>query len=264
MTSPFSAKPLRVSIATALALGSLATPPAFAQFNTSGTYAATVPSGQTVTSPAGNTESLAIFTTAVSTAFGSNKGGDITFDNTTFTAAPSFTATYGTGQTNSLTVTDILLAGATGTFGPGTDAANATSGTNYIGFAGASGPPYNFNFSFSQNLSDVGIMVINRGAARSLTFTVTLDNGSVVTPNQSAIATSNGGPTFFEYAPTGGRTVSAINFATPDGLTRFDDLGFIVAPTAAPEPSQIAGLGLGVLGVGLLALRARKRTVLGN
>lgn len=101
--------------------------------------------------------------------------------------------------------------------------------------------------------------MINRDAARTLNSTVTLTGGTTLTED-AGVTTSNGAPTFFEYVPTGGSTISSVSFTTTSGLTRFDDLGFVIAP--APEPSQFLGFGIGILGVGLLALRARKRNVL--
>lgn len=257
-------------LTTALLLGTAATG-AHAQtpFTTTGTY---VPTGtdataRTVISATGNSEAFTVFQTNVAAAFAAGTGGDITFDNTTFAAAPSFNATYGVTQGSTLTVSDVLLPGATGTYGPGSEApaANTTSGSNYIGFAGASNT--NFNFTFSQKLSDFGIMVINRGAVRSVTFAVNLSNGTTVTP-VTAFPTSGAAnpanPVFFEYAPTGGLTITGVTLTAPEGLTRFDDLGFIVAPAvaAAPEPSQFAAFGIGLLGLGMLGLKARKRSIL--
>jgi hypothetical protein len=53
--------------------------------------------------------------------------------------------------------------------------------------------------------------------------------------------------------------VSAADNPGDAGFLRSGIDGIQIVPTAAPEPSQTAALGLGILGLGALALRARRR-----
>jgi len=233
--------------------------------------------------------SLSTFTSDLSAAFAANNGGDITFD-TGFTpgsnygdgSANQITATYGTSQGNSVGVYRSDISGlstaspqAFFAIQPNTNnGTNVTSGTGYLGWQGVLGTAASGtqdannggNLVFTKGLSELGLNLVGRAAARVITMTAILDDASTLvsstnTSNGDNTATtpSVGGTTsvgasaiFYGFVAPVGRTIVGlrVNEAT-NSFARFDDLAFIVA---TPEPASLSMLGLG----GLALLRRRR------
>lgn len=128
--------------------------------------------------------------------------------------------------------------------------------------------------SLSQNLSGFTV-----GQKYILTFFANARNGNTPTLNVSLgntqlfngafASTTDTNPYTFESVPftydgtfNGGLTNATLAFAQTangDNTALLDGVQITAAPAAAPEPSSVAALAIGMLGLGGLALRARKR-----
>jgi hypothetical protein len=187
---------------------------------------------------------LSSFQTMVSSAFASNTGGVVDFEvatgwatNVTVGVSPgTVDFTYGSGQNHtwSLTRTD----GGFGINSNNNNGTNVVSGSSYFGFQGSN----NANLTFSAGLSAFGLTLIPRGASRRSTLTAILDDSSTIVSSQETTNATNA--VFFGFRAPTGRTIVGLNFAEPDGFTRYDDLGFV---QAVPEPATLTLLALGVL-----------------
>ena len=204
--------------------------------------------GTPFTENTGNTITVGVMTTDVLAAYNNNTGGVWTFD-TAFSGASgdTFSLNYGVSQnpinTLVLTYTDNTGGGtAQGTGNP-----VYASGTNYMGFSGAT--PFTRTFTPDQPLQSIGIFELNRfDPARLFTFSATFADNSVITTG-----TGNGNATFWNgFTATGTNYITSFSISGTGGLTRFDDMAFVVA---VPEPSSAALLGL----VGFGAILRRRR-----
>jgi hypothetical protein len=136
---------------------------------------------------------------------------------------------------------------------PGLSAYSYAAQTWTYAVTAAGTGPVTFNYSFT----------FNNGYSQAQAFFQVVSNGATTT-----FYNSYSGPTTI----SGTGTVTAVS-GTPlqfqiggdnyDSSTTFTGdltLTNFVAPAAAPEPSQYAGLGLGVLGLAGLAFKARRQT----
>jgi hypothetical protein len=198
---------------------------------------------------------LANFQTLMTGAFASNTGGVINFENATGWvnsnggaatafgdgAANPVTVSYGVAQSESISFwrTDVdanLVPLAIDS--NNNNGTNVVSGTNYMGVR-TTGTPV--NFAFSKPLSAIGFSLVPRGQLRNVSMTATLENSSLIVGSTEQITASNTpGPFFWGFvAPVGNRIVG-LRIDSPNGFSRFDDLGFV----AVPEPGSIALIGL--------------------
>lgn len=195
----------------------------------------------------GNTITAGVMTTDVLAAYNNNTGGVWTFD-TSFAAASgdTFSLSYGASQTSTLVLTYIDNTG--GGTAQATGNPVYASGTNFMGFSGAT--PFTRTFTPDQPLQSIGIFELNRfDAARLFTFSATFADNSVVTTG-----VGNGGSTYWNgFTATGTNYIKSFTITgSGTGLTRYDDMAFVVA---VPEPSSAALLGL----VGFGAILRRRR-----
>lgn len=222
-------------------------------FNTAGN-AALVSAGQVI--------SQATLTADVATAFASNSGGVIDFDSLASNpGGTDFDATYGISQANNLHVAMTSFTGGAAPAGGLSLVVNLTTaavaisgnGTN-LNHMGTGSGVIDFGLAFDKPLSEIGVTVLQRTAARTINVRVVLDDASLMdfaTETQAAWSGS-GTPdddTFFGARAPAGRTIAAIRFDF-NAAHRIDDLAFVVVP----EPSSLA-LMIFVLGGIVLALR---------
>jgi hypothetical protein len=235
-----------------------------AQNRTVGVLNPTPPPPGVVNSPANALnpvfDSVAHVTLSVANAFANNTGGVIDWEGNNGWIANnnlvSQTVSYGTAQAQQLTITRIdtnpaALFGATTLGGTPT-----TSGTNYLGFAGPSSPVV---LNFSKGLTTWGMTELNRSASRTVTFSFTLFNGTVINyapETQDPLGNNTAANNWFGISVNSLNPITQVSF-TANGFVRFDDMAFIVSPTPIPEPATLAILGLGSL-VGTMALRRRR------
>ncbi len=225
---------------------------------TTGTYAATqAPNTSATTTGTGNELSLSTFTTNISNAFTAITGGVIRFDsgsinsNTTISGVTfnTISATYGTGQGKTLTITS-----GNGNWSVGAPADRTpVSSTFALGKQGP-GATIPFVFDFSIGLQQVGVTVLSRGGRTS-------DNGATVTVTFNDLTTSskydillnaNGTDnTFFGFIAPTGKAITKLEFTPSPHFTSVDDLAFVV-----PEPTTFALL---FGSAGLLLTRRRRK-----
>jgi hypothetical protein len=256
-------QPLKIGLCAIAIVGFIST--SQAQMRTVGVLNPTPPPPGIVNSPANalNPVFLSVGNMAldVATAYASNNGGVIDWEGANGWIANgqnlvSQTVSYGTAQANLLTITRIDTNPAS-LFGPTTlSGTPTTSGTNYLGFAGVSSPVV---LNFSKGLDSWGMTELNRGASRTVTFSFTLLNGTVINyapeiqnPSGNNLVADN----WFGISVNDLNPITSVSF-TADGFVRFDDMAFIVSLTPIPEPATSAILGLGSL-VGIMALRRRR------
>jgi hypothetical protein len=216
------------------------------------------PNALTITDAASNAQAngvtLGDFRTLISNAFTANTGGVWTGDaanGVTYTityadgAANPISATYGASQAN--TFSFYRSDGANGLNTNNNNGTNVVSGDGYIGIPAQPSP---VNLVFNQGLSAVGLTLVPRGAARTVTLTATLDDASTIV---SSAETNNTNAVFYGFTAPAGRKIVGLGLTeAAAGFARFDDLGFVVAPV--PEP-----VALGALTLGGLALATRRR-----
>lgn len=223
------------------------------------------PQGQTIQDSPNNVGNANFITrsamdTLMATAFANDTGGVINFDSANGWVgnvnASSFAVTYGTSQTNTLTLsrTD---GGGTNTFGPSSGAGTTqTSGDLYVGFQNSGSP---IEFTFSQGLSAWGITQLNRFASRDVTMSFTLADSTVInyaTQNQDPNNDNTGALNWYGFQASNANPLTKVTI-TSNGFVRYDDLAVVVAPPV-PEPSTAMVL---MGGVGMLALLRRRKTV---
>jgi hypothetical protein len=102
------------------------------------------------------------------------------------------------------------------------------------------------------------------GTAGAVTHVaITLDDTVVTAPTFSVFINNSVTP-LFSYTRTSGTALGGDFIGlTTSNTTAVEQFGFdnfaVTTPAAAPEPSQTAAFGLGVLGLACLAFKARRR-----
>jgi autotransporter-associated beta strand protein len=195
---------------------------------------------RTVFEATGNSLDLATFSSDIATAFANNAGGVWDFEETygPVTLGQTITLNYGVSQTNSLVLTmgGNTSSGLVGGISRDTQAGEATSGTGVLGFNDAVGNDGTFNvrtFTPDTPLLTVGIINTDRNqATRIPSLTVTYADSSTATTSGA-----NANDWYF-HALSGTLDNPIVSFSiVANNYVRWDDLGFIVAPEAEPEPS---------------------------
>ena len=187
----------------------------------------------------------------VSTAFNSNLGGVINWqaangwvNNLSNTVQ---TVSYGTSQGNLLTIT--RNDGALNFFGASSGGGTTgTSGAQYLAFNGTGSP---VDLTFSTGLLDWGMTMLDRGASRTVTFSFTLADSTVITYNaetQDPAGNNTGAYNWFGFQASAGNPLVGVSL-TANGFTRWGDMAFVVAPVPEPATMTMLGLGIGSLAV---------------
>lgn len=186
----------------------------------------------------------------------------LNFDNFTASSAdgPQFIAPTYSDQGFTLTSGSagfFALNGSDPTFGDGeTSLYNSFGATTLMQDSGA---------AFTLNAIDLGPLNGNSAGTTNdgpILFTGTRADGTTVTATET---TTDPNGQFQTFTFSGFDNLTSLTFTSTDGPTssQFDNvvLDQPAAPSAAPEPSQVAALGFTALGLGGLLLRARKRHV---
>ena len=245
--------PFRCAYLAAITVVSLsANITAFAAMTTVSALNPTPPPAGIVDSPAnvGNANFItqSAMATAVANAFNNNTGGVIDWEPANGWVANtqnalSQTVSYGTSQSGLLTIT--RNDGAGNTFGPTTAGGSpTTSGVNYLGFSGSGSP---VTLSFGTGLLDWGMTELNRFASRTVTFSFTLADSTVINyaaQTQDPLANNSDANNWYGFQASAANPLVGVTI-TANGFARFDDMAFIVAPTAVPEPGSLALIGVG-------------------
>jgi hypothetical protein len=239
----------------------VATVHSFGAMPTVGVLNPNPPSAGIVDSPAnvGNASFLTAssMAAAVATAFNNDLGGVIDWEPANGWSANSQNATfqtvsYGLSQANLLTITRTDSANL---FGPTTGGGSPpTSGVNYLGFTGSGSP---VTLTFSTGLTDWGMTQLNRFASRTVTFSFTLADNTVINydaQTQDPSADNSDANNWYGFHASADNPLVQVSF-TANGFVRFDDMAFIVA--SVPEPSSAALIGLG-LTFGFATMRRRR------
>lgn len=193
--------------------------------------------------------------TLVANAFNNNSGGVIDWEPANgwianSQNASSQIASYGLSQLNLLTIT---RTDSVNLFGPTTGSGSSTtSGVNYLGFTGSGSP---VTLTFSTGLTDWGMTQLNRFASRTVTFSFTLADTTVINyaaQTQDPSANNSDANNWYGFHAPANNPLIQVSF-TANGFTRFDDMAFVVVP----EPSVAALTGLGLTLV-LPILRRRR------
>lgn len=217
------------------------------------------PTAVTGSGPAPTLLDVATFKTTIAAAFAAGRGGVMTFDDVTGpqTAQTSMQATYGVGQT--LTISNTGSSGAgTWSMDMGSTAAITStpiSGSNYLRL----GNPL-IIFNFLTPLEAFAFTALGRNDARVINLTITYDNNTTATYGQYTIGPSGGSTTGFSFSDTSandtffgfqaptGLLIKSISFTAATGGANgnnlvLDDIAFIV-----PEPSAALLSLIGCLG----------------
>lgn len=218
------------------------------------------------TSDTGNQVSLATFTSAVQTAFTNDLGGVINFDTGTITSGfgtSSMTATFGTAQSKSITITSAATTNW-GTNSSGNRTAishpiDGTKGNQLFLTGGAPGSSDSEDFVFIFQPADkvvmVGGTILSRTGAANVTFNVTATFSDLSTPANTTTSTvsfgssggSNGGnDTFAGFKAPNGYFITRVRFDNTDLAGSFrslDDLGFITSPLSPIESWRQTNFG---------------------
>lgn len=183
---------------------------------------------------------------AVGNAFNNNQGGVINWDSAngwvSGVNALSFTVSYGTSQSQLLTITRADGGGAN-TFGASLPSGSPpTSGDQYLGFQNSGSP---VTFTFDQGLSAWGITQLNRFASRDVTMSFTLADLTVISyslQNQDPNSNNTGPLNWYGFQASDANPLMQVTIIA-NGFVRYDDMAFVVA---VPEPSSMALAGLGL------------------
>jgi len=204
-------------------------------------------------------------------SFAGGTGGDIDFEDQTAggTINPTYWrnngTSYGDGAANQITATfGIAQSQAVGIYRSDVDGTNTpmavngssnnafvASGTSYLGIV-TSGSPV--NLVFTRGLSALGFTAVPRSAGRGITMTALLSSGSIVGSSQSLTADNTSGAFFWGFKAPTGTSIVGLNILSPDGFSRFDDLGFVVN---VPEPASLWLAA--VAGVALVGTARRRK-----
>lgn len=214
--------------------------------------------GDTINSTTSATD-VAKFTTTVNAAFTNNRGGVINFDNanggaiTTDTATQteghSFTASYGTAQTKSLSITP-TTSSSVGYFFHASSSNVTTISGGYELFAGQ--PTGNETLTFGpitggatgEKVTQVGFTLLGRANSANDPITpsvrATFSDGTTSTLNSTSYTNANPTTkdTFYSFVAPLGASISSVNIifannASGDNRLGIDDLGFITTATTS-------------------------------
>jgi len=187
----------------------------------------------------------------------------------TITNTPGAGATFLSTAGTAVGLQDILTPG---TFLPTTP---LSANLGNVGVATTSAAPD----TFTVNYTDVVTLINPAPGGSSLSVTI---SGSMIFAGIQAVGGAFGGRVDNQYNPpfTGGPVIIGPNtfslnigtgalddfFGPPTigstlGTTPSGSIGGVFTPAAVPEPSSVAMLGLGLLGIGGLSLRRRLRNV---
>lgn len=182
--------------------------------------------------------------------------GKFDFESNTNGQNTTFTDTSGGIAAKFSTPADTATTGGFQVFSP------AAAGTPPPGFSGnllretQNAPHQTLSVGFDQTLLSGSVAFASDGGGA---FTVQeLLNGVAV-----GTATANGSNTIygttFGTLSFGGVAFNSLNLSDTAYNFEIDNLAVTNSPSAAPEPSQLAGLSFTALGLGALLLRARRR-----
>jgi hypothetical protein len=253
---PVDMKPLFIGVSTIVFSALHAS--AAINLITTGVYDEAVNTNAVDATAPGSSGTLATFKTNVATAYANNTGGVITFDNIvmppssggTFTQDSSLSVTYGLSASNILTITHNSTGGDF-QFQENTAVGTAISGASYLRNAGPGAGVGSHNYIFSTALTELGFTILSRSGARTVTATVTYENGQTASLTDT-MANGVGVDDTFYYFTAGASPIKSLFLVSSTNTEFFsiDDIGFITVP----EPSSML---LGA--VGMLALFRRRR-----
>ena len=199
----------------------------------------------------GNQVALATFINSVLTAYDSSMGGVINFDNGMVTSGfgtSSITATYGTDQAKSITISSAAASSwSMGTSGNRTGIShpgNSLTG-NQLGLTGggAGSEDFVFNFSLTDKVVMAGGTVLSRSGSSDAGFIAqaTFSDASTTSATFTSSGSSNGGnDTFAGFKAPNGLFITQLKFDnlnTSGSFRSVDDLAFVTSDVVVPEVS---------------------------
>lgn len=129
----------------------------------------------------------------------------------------------------------------------------------------------NPNFTTDDSVSSFGQTIVVNSISKTATrnYDVTTGVDSDLLPSDSLLLYPTTTPTIFDLGSQGTvafnlRSYDDSNEPGYQSYAGTTQASFLYTPAAAPEPSQFAVLGLGLLSLGCLALRTRSKHVQGN
>jgi hypothetical protein len=196
----------------------------------------------------------AAMSSLISSAFANDTGGVVNWDSANGwvvnQTALSYTVSYGTSQSQSLTITRDD-GGGLNTFAASTGSGSTpTSGDQYLGLQNSGSP---FTLTFDKGLTAWGMTQLNRFSSRTVTMSFTLADNTVITYNAQTQDPTGGNVdslNWYGFQATEANPLTKVTI-TANGFVRYDDMAFV----AVPEPGMAAWAGLGTA---LTLLRFRR------